>query len=133
MWLTSCTSMTVDFAEIMNNLSEDNELLNYNNVPYSGIISKNLVGAVSENQYLNGKKHGIQKLYYPCGQLKEAIMYTNGLPNGRSISYYEDGSKRTNVSFYLGEYNGVYELWSQCGVLLERKTYYHGKLIACRA
>ena len=132
-FVNSNNKMPVAFAEIMNHLSEDNELLNYNNVPYTGIISKNLVGAVSENQYLNGRKHGIQKLYFPCGQLKEATMYTNGLANGRFISYYEDGSKRMNASYSFGEFDGLLEVWSQCGRLLERKTYYHGKLVACRA
>ena len=70
-FVNSNNKMPVAFAEIMNHLSEDNELLNYNNVPYTGIISKNLVGAVSENQYLNGRKHGIQKLYFPCGHSRK--------------------------------------------------------------
>lgn len=125
--------MTVAFAEIKNHLSEDNELLNYDNVPYSGVISKNLIETIAENQYLKGRKHGIQKLYYPCGQLKEAIMYTNGLANGRFISYHEDGSKKMNATYTMGEFDGLYEVWSQCGRLLERKTYYQGRLIACRS
>ncbi len=132
-FVDSNPKMSVALAEIMNNLSEDNELLNYDNVPYSGVISKNLNETIAEYQYVNGRKHGIQKLYFPCGQLKEATMYTNGLANGRFISYYEDGSKRMNATYSFGEFDGLLEVWSQCGRLLERKTYYHGKLIACRA
>ena len=101
-FVTSNNKMSVAFAEIMNHLSEDNELLNYDNVPYSGVISKNLNETIAEYQYVNGRKHGIQKRYFPCGQLKEATMYTNGLANGRFISYYEDGSKRMNATYSFG-------------------------------
>lgn len=124
--------MPVAFAEIENRLTEKDQILLCDNVPFSGVIRTMHDLEITEYQYISGKKHGIQKLYYLSGQIKEVTMFTNGIENGRSVAYHEDGSKKMNVNYNNGQFDGLYELWSLCGRLLERKTYYKGRLISSR-
>ena len=58
---------------------------------------------VFEGEYLNGKRNGKGKEYYPNDKLKFEGEYLNGKRNGKGKEYYSDGTLK-----FEGEYlNGV--------------------------
>ena len=125
--------MSVAFAEIKHHLSNRNDLLCYDENPFTGTINTKNNECFFESQYLNGLRHGIQKTFYTSGQLKEASMFTSGNRNGRSIRYFECGAKQSNANYYNGDLDGVYEEWLESGRLTVRKSYFKGKLVAVTA
>jgi len=53
----------------------------------------------SESQYLDGKLHGITKIWYESGNLKQSIYYKHGNKHGESLVYYENGSIKELLSY----------------------------------
>lgn len=125
--------VTASYADIKNKLYTEEERLYLDDAPFSGVLKKEEEGRRTEQSYFNGKLHGIQKSYYSNGQLKEVTMYTNGEENGRRIEYYACGAKKLNASFCSGHIEGIYEEWNSDGILIMRKTYFNGKLIAIKS
>lgn len=125
--------MTVSYADIKNKLHNEEERLFLEDIPFSGVIKKEEDGCRIEKSYSNGLRHGIQKSFYSNGQLKEVTMYTNGNENGRRIEYYPCGAKKLNASYCDGHIEGIYEEWNSDGILIMRKTYFKGKLIAIKS
>ena len=125
--------MTAIYAEIKEHLHQQNNLLYFDKCLFSGCIKKVEDDVLIERQYLNGLPHGIQKTFFSSGQLKKATLFTNGLENGRREEYYECGSKKMNANFNSGELEGIYEEWDSNGMLISRKTYFKGKLIAVKS
>jgi antitoxin component YwqK of YwqJK toxin-antitoxin module len=111
---------------------QEDDLLYYRKTLFSGTLKSQTEEMLEEKQYHNGIRHGIQKTFFLKGNLKQATMFTNGLKNGRSIEYYECGSKKLNANYTDGELDGISEEWCTGGVLIMRKTFYKGKLIAIR-
>lgn len=50
--------------------------------------------------------------YYDNGQIKQEGTYSNGKPNGRWISYNEDGSKQAIGEYENGSKKGKWFFWS---------------------
>lgn len=46
----------------------------------------------SEINYLNGLKHGEEKIYYKGGKIKEINHYSDGVKSGKSTLFYESGN-----------------------------------------
>jgi antitoxin component YwqK of YwqJK toxin-antitoxin module len=111
---------------------QEDDLLYYRKTLFSGTLKSQTEEMLEEKQYHNGIRHGIQKTFFIQGNLKQATMFTNGLKNGRSIEYYECGSKKLNANYTDGDLDGISEEWCTGGVLIMRKTFYKGKLIAIR-
>ena len=124
--------MTAAYADIQAHLRSEDNVLFFENMPFNGLINKNIDGKAYQKNYLNGRLHGIQKEYFESGQLCTATLYTNGLKNGRHIEYYECGSKKLNANYSSGHLEGIYEEWATSGQILARKTYYKGKLISVK-
>ena len=124
--------MTAAFADIQDHLERIDDVLLFESAPFNGLITKQLEGRHFEKKYLNGVLHGIQKEFFPDGQLRVATLFTNGLENGRHIEYYECGSKKLNANYCEGHLEGLYEEWFPTGQIITRRTYYHGKLIAVK-
>lgn len=66
-----------------------------------------------EGEYLNNRKNGIWKTYYPNGVLKSEITYVNNRPNGYAKIYYENGKLSEEGIWkgtkWVGSYNYYYE------------------------
>lgn len=125
--------LTASYTDIKNKLHTEEERLFLEDCPFSGVIKKEEDGGRVEKSYCNGVLHGIQKSFYNNGQLKEVTMYTNGDENGRRIAYYSCGAKKLNATYCSGQIEGIYEEWDNNGVLIVRKTYFKGKLIAIKS
>jgi len=61
----------------------------------------------TEEDYRNGVKHGITKVYFPSGKLQREIDFKNGLRDGFHITYFENGRKARIKSFRNGIAHGL--------------------------
>lgn len=57
----------------------------------------------SEIYYVDGNENGTYKAYYESGQLRDEGSYKDGKPTGSSRSYYENGNPKQEVVFKNGE------------------------------
>ena len=124
--------MSTSYADIENKLHTKEERLFLDNCPFSGVLVKYVDSIKQEKNYVQGKLHGLQKSYFKNGELSTITLYTNGNQNGRRIEYYECGSKKLNANYTQGDLDGIFEEWSTDGLLVMRKTFYKGKLIAIK-
>ncbi len=66
-----------------------------------------------EGNYVNNRKSGIWKTYYPNGVLKSEITYVNNRPNGYAKIYYKNGKLSEEGIWkgtkWVGEYNYYFE------------------------
>ncbi len=66
-----------------------------------------------EGKYLNNRKNGVWKTYYPNGILKSEITYLNNRPNGYARIYYKNGKISEEGIWkgtkWVGQYNYYYE------------------------
>ena len=124
--------MTALYQDIKDHLELKNNSLCLSGKPFTGMLKKKLDDEISEINYYNGQIHGIYKCFFPNGKIKEISLYKNGLLDGRCISYWPNGQKRMNVTYVDGEMDSLYEEWNEIGMLICRKTYFKGKLIASK-
>ena len=69
-------------------------------------------------KFLNNKMEGIQKTYYPTGQLKSEKMYKDGIWTGNHYKEYaEDGDMI--IEIYNNGYNAVYTKRDVSGNMIE--------------
>ena len=64
--------------------------------------------------YLEGKKDGEFKGYYPSGQLRSIQLYLNDVPNGKSQYFYSNGSPWITIEF-KNQIPHVIEFWNVKG------------------
>ncbi|MBN1597022.1 MAG: toxin-antitoxin system YwqK family antitoxin [Bacteroidales bacterium] len=77
---------------------------------YSGTI-------ISEENYHNGTKNGIQKTYYQTGKLSEEIEYKNDIKDGIWNQFFEDGTKKLEAHNRWNMANGRYTFYHPNGVI----------------
>jgi antitoxin component YwqK of YwqJK toxin-antitoxin module len=82
---------------------------------------------LKETPYLNGKKNGVEKLYYLDGDLKAEEPYVNGELNGVKKSYYESGMLASESPCINGKINGVFKEYYEQGYLKCARNYVNGK------
>jgi len=71
-----------------------------------------------EGNYINGKKDGLHKEWYPKNQLKYEGSYIKGIKNGIHKAWYENGQ-----IMYEGERDGLHKMWHQNGQMLYEGDY----------
>ncbi len=77
----------------------------------------------------SGKLHGTWKTFTPNGkQLLEECVYKNGIFHGPMLSYHPNGAKAFEANFMEGRQEGLFQKWSDQGILLEKKFYKNGQL-----
>jgi antitoxin component YwqK of YwqJK toxin-antitoxin module len=69
--------------------------------PQSGTVSY-------EYNLVNGYQEGIQKQWYPNGQLQSEQNFENNIPNGKCSEWHENGVLR-----FEGEYDFGKKIWSK--------------------
>ncbi len=70
---------------------------------------------VEEGIYVDGKKTGIWKEYYPNTNLKSRITYENGRPNGYAVMYHENGKVKEEGLWQMARWVGDYKLYYDNG------------------
>lgn len=82
-----------------------------------------------EQNYLNGKLNGLQKIYYESGELYAAGEMKDGIQEGEWNWYYKNGLASSKVSFVDNEKEGKQTMWSEIGDKTKEEYYKNGELI----
>jgi len=70
---------------------------------------------VEEGMYVDGKKTGIWKEYYPNTALKSKITFEGGRPNGYAIMYHDNGKIKEEGLWQMARWVGDYKLYYENG------------------
>jgi antitoxin component YwqK of YwqJK toxin-antitoxin module len=70
---------------------------------------------VEEGKYIDSKKTGIWKEYYPNENLKSAITYDNNRPNGYAKMYHDNGKIKEEGMWKNNRWVGDYKLYYDNG------------------
>ncbi len=102
------SKLNVDWDTI-NRVDENNRKYGYWIYFFDGDSSR----IEKEGKYLNNRKTGVWKTYYPSGVLKSEITYVNNRPNGYARIYYKNGKLSEEGVWkgtkWVGKYNYYYE------------------------
>lgn len=82
---------------------------------------------VEEGNYINNRKEGIWKSYYPNGKKKNEITYVNGRANGLSKFYYKSGLLSEEGNWVNGKWDGSYKFYYENGQMSYDWKYNNGK------
>lgn len=81
---------------------------------------------VSEESYVDGKKHGAEKIFFPGKGVAEIIPWVNGVKEGKWEQFYDDGAPKLICSFINGEKEGPLRTFFLNGNLLVSGFYANG-------
>jgi len=81
---------------------------------------------VSEEFYMNGKKHGQEKIFYPGRGVSEIIPWVDGVKDGVWEQFYDDGAPKLTCFFKNGEKEGPLKTFFLNGNLLVTGLYTNG-------
>lgn len=70
---------------------------------------------VEEGSYVDSKKTGIWKEYYPNNQMKSQINFVNNRPDGKCIMYHENGKVQEEGTWKGNRWSGEYKLYYENG------------------
>ncbi len=80
---------------------------------------------VDEGRFVDGKKVGIWKQFYPSQKIKSEIEYKNGRPNGKFCTYYENGCPEEKGTWRANMYVDSFYRYREdtCGKILQKKYF----------
>lgn len=76
--------------------------------------------------YINGRKDGIEEIFYPEGNILKKLKYSNGLAEGEFIEYYKDGQIKYKGGYKKGKFDGVINEYYEKGEIKKRINYSNG-------
>lgn len=77
--------------------------------------------------YFNGVEEGRHFQRYPGGKMREERHYINGRKDGLQRGWWPDGKPRFLFTCYAGEFEGKFEEWSDSGILIKQFHYNSGR------
>lgn len=83
--------------------------------PQPGKIGYATGDLVEEGRYVDNKRTGAWRRYWPNGKIKSEISYVKGLPKGSYATYYEDGTKEEQGAWDLDRNTGTFKRWHPNG------------------
>lgn len=105
---------------------------NDNDEPFSGTYIKLVEGWYSwgkyTTEYVNGKKHGKDRIYYTNGNIYSEYHYINGQLEGPYISYYETGEKSGESVYVDGLREGARVSYHKNGGIQQKEHYKNSQL-----
>lgn len=78
---------------------------------------------IAKAHFVDGRKNGVAKSYYPSGKLKDSIFYRNDLLNGPEFTFLENGKLQWRQNSYYGISAGDNVLYNEG---LPRSYYFDG-------
>lgn len=79
-------------------------------------------------EYRNGVRHGDDRSWYPSGSLVSTCYYINGKKHGRLERWWENGNIHSRLFYERGKKIGKKEMWYRTGELYSRSFYEKGKI-----
>ena len=70
---------------------------------------------VEEGEYVNNKKSGVWTKYYPNGNKKHELTFTNNVANGYARIYYRDGKLQEEGIWQQNKWSGQYKYYHENG------------------
>jgi antitoxin component YwqK of YwqJK toxin-antitoxin module len=78
---------------------------------------------VEEGKFIDSKKHGLWKKYFPTGTLESEITFSNNRVHGNYITYYENGKIQEQGTLANGSITGQYRRFYENGNLHQDWNY----------
>ncbi len=82
----------------------------------------------SSTSYRMGKRHGEYKLFYENGQLELKEVNEDGLTEGVSIRYDQNGNKLVELNYSKGKRNGICKIFYEDGQVQEEGEFVNNDL-----
>lgn len=70
---------------------------------------------ISEEEYLNDKKNGVSRKFYPDSTVAEVTNFRNNFKHGECLKYHPDGSILLKTMYFEGKLNGSFEAFFDNG------------------
>lgn len=130
---SSCinSSRTIDAGENDVFLKTKNRILYYKNKPFSGELiafydAEKKIKKLNCS-YKNGKKNGIENIWYSNGNISTRRGYSNNTKVGIHKGWWGNGNKKFEFELNdFGEYSGTLKEWFENGQLLKEFHYSKG-------
>ena len=99
---------------------------------YSGEVFSFYMGGnkKSETTYKDGKKDGLNNIWYENGRKKYEGTYKDGKQDGLWTLWDKDGKKESETHYKDGELNGLSTYWDENGQKYYEGTYKDDELIS---
>lgn len=78
---------------------------------------------VEEGEYVDNKRNGLWKKYYPNGKIRSEITYKNNHPRGLYTTYYENGVKEEYGDWQGNRNVGEFKRFHRNGTLAQEFTF----------
>jgi antitoxin component YwqK of YwqJK toxin-antitoxin module len=93
------------------------------------IFDDNSGSVLQELFFIEGKLTGLQKYYYPTGQLYSMGEMVDDLREGEWNWYFESGSISSTVNFKKDKKDGKQTMWEEKGLVITEEYYRNGKIL----
>ena len=114
-----------DLSEVRGNVKYKKELKRY----HADQTDQKKDGILVRDSSSNEPLTGIVYFHFANGQLAYEREYKNGLLDGLSISYHENGTKSSVGNFLKDQLHGKVAAWDQNGNLEFERNYHKGRCI----
>ncbi|RSK35257.1 hypothetical protein EI290_06045 [Hymenobacter metallilatus] len=88
---------------------------------------------LAEGRYVEGRREGEWKTYYPSGALERKGAYQHGEWEGEWLTYFENGKLERTTTYHQGDLQGPLRVFNMQGELLLEKLYANGEITGYRA
>ena len=114
-----------DLSEVRGYVKDKKELKRY----HANQTDQKKDGILVRDSSSNEPLSGIVYFHFANGQLAYEREYKNGLLDGLSISYHENGTKSSVGNFLKDQLHGKVAAWDQNGNLEFERNYHKGRCI----
>ena len=114
-----------DLTEVSGDVKDKKELKRY----HADQTDQKKDGILVRDSSSNEPLSGIVYFHFANGQLAYEREYKNGLLDGLSISYHENGTKSSVGNFLKDQLHGKVAAWDQNGNLEFERNYHKGRCI----
>ncbi len=131
--MISCSPKKIQYLELVNEESfqcqQSKGLMYVDGELFSGQLFKlypSCEDTMYIKEYIEGKRNGEWRKYYPTQQMAEIRNFQNGYKTGRYLGWWPNGGKKFEYTFKNDEYHGVLKEWNPEGNLVREMNYIAG-------
>lgn len=79
-----------------------------------------------ETPYINGRRNGLRREYYPSGGFRCKTPYADGKIHGREKMYYPSGALEQETPYVNGQEHGIQKVYYENGLLRYEELWTNG-------
>jgi antitoxin component YwqK of YwqJK toxin-antitoxin module len=105
--------------------SDDGLYYDVNGDLYTGVYTETYPDGIpkAEISLVNGQRHGVSKIYYENGHVRDIQSYKNNLMHGKWESFNKEGVRIAEAHYRMGKKDGKWLIWDDNGTLRYDMTY----------